>query len=316
MEAELQKRRLRVRDAYDRLIMAQPEAARCFVLQKECNAALKADVETINCLIEQHRTVVEQFLEARLDAFGTAKEQSLPYEAILENRLVEYLQLLRVQLLRQSPYRILQELLRPYGIPLYEEVVQAVEEAGKKTELSPYRITYTKLYCKFPALPPHVLCMVIAAARLCQLDEGYFMQKEKKNEAGRVLCALAGEVRRCFKKAQIPFCDGVGGKDNPIVVPDEASAEELLGKLKLLNGKTMRWRGTERGVDMLVYQVNGCHYNSMKKKLICDEKYWLYFKIVQEAEAQELRFYPPGFWRRDERKDGNNESDGNCAKNG
>ncbi len=316
MEAELQKRRLRVRDAYDRLIMAEPEAVRCFALQKECNAALQADAKAVNRLIERHRAVVEQFMEARLDAFDTAKEQSLPYEAILENRLVESLQLLHLQLLRQASYRILQELLRPYGIPLYEEVVQAVEEAGKKTELSPYRITYTKLQSKFPALPPHVLCMVIAAARLRQLDEGYLQQKEKKNEAGRVLQALAAEVRRCLKKAQIPFCAGVGGKDNPIAVPDEGAAEGVLGKLKLLNGKTMRWRNTERSTGLLVYQVNGCHYGSIKKNLICDEKYWLYFKIVQEAEAPELRFYPPGFWRRDERKDGNNETDGNCTKSG
>lgn len=230
MEAELQKRRLRVRDAYDRLIMAQPEAVKCLAIQQECDTALQADADTLATFIQQHQKVVEQFVEARLKAFDTPEGQSLPNEAILENKLLEYLQLLRAQLLQMAPYQILQKLLKSYGIPLYDMVIAAVEEAGKMAELFPYRLPYAQLKRKFPALPPYVIYVVLAVARLRQLDEGYFKQEEKKKEAGMALGALVESVRANLKKAK----NEVGSRGNPIIVPDEHAAKAAILSARFL----------------------------------------------------------------------------------
>lgn len=311
-EAILQKQWQRVRNAYNRLIKIQPE--RKAELQQERDAALRADKEEIRTLLERHRKPVDQYMGGRLQDVEETPDWPYPNRIVQETHLMDQLQLLYTCLSQQAARESLQRLLKPYGVPIYEDVMKAYMAARKRPELSPYRIPFAELKRKFPALPQYVLCIVLATARLHQLDEGYFQQERKQDEANLVLGALLDGVRTNLKKAQIYSLSEVGSRGNPIAVPDECAVKVVMDKLEFISGEPADCIRTEKRYGLLLCWAMEYGKNPKRKSALCNHQ--VYFNIVPDSEAPELRFYPPSFWRRRQRKDEKDESDRNCAKSG
>lgn len=75
--------------------------------------------------------------------------------------------------------------------------------------------------------------------------------------------------------------------------------------------KRMFFNKAEPQCDILLYRIAETSVALPKK---AKWKYQIYFQINPDSDRPKLQFYPPGFWRRESRKDGKDETNRTCPQ--